>query len=97
MKNCNVVNAFLAGRTATSSNGNLSTDGNKLFSYNTCIAQHYPPYVVANSTKYSCTSSRHLYYVKKCAPLWTTKPVPRNAHSLLEYLQLLIDVNIDYI
>lgn len=40
--------------------------GNKLFSYNTCIAQHSEnnedkQTIIINKTKYSQTTSKHLY------------------------------------
>ena len=39
MKNLDVIRKFLSRIKASSSNGNLRSTGNKLFSYNTCIAE----------------------------------------------------------
>lgn len=61
MKNREVVEKFFNGECATGSN--LFSTGTKLFSYQTCIAQWYRPYLVINKTRYSVTTSKHLYYL----------------------------------
>ena len=54
-----VIQAFL--RKERLHSGNLLSDGNKLFSYNTIIAQWIEPYILRiNTTRYSNTTSRHL-------------------------------------
>lgn len=84
MKNSEVAKAFLEGKCASSNNMYSSSD--KLFSYSTCIAQHFEQEIIGNATKYSPTSSKHLSYIKCNVTLWTKKQVPRGASSLVEYL-----------
>jgi hypothetical protein len=58
MNNQSVINAFLCGKSAKSSNGNLRTDGNKLVSYYTAIAVRMGDTIVLNRTKYSVSTSK---------------------------------------
>lgn len=72
MKNLDVIRKFLSRIKASSSNGNLRSTGDKLFSYNTCIAEWpikkiiYNGEVVivcnyvltVNVTKYSTSTSK---------------------------------------
>ena len=46
------------GDPAKSSSGNLRSTGEKLFSYNTCIAEWVNDYLFVNLTKYSSSTSR---------------------------------------
>lgn len=62
MKNKEVCKEFIHHRAACGSN--LVSTGDKLFSYNTCIAQWYPHGVIYNETKYSPTTSRHQSYLR---------------------------------
>lgn len=71
MKNSEVVEAFLRKGMANNSTGSLHSTGTKLFSYATCIAEWEDKEwdndtLIINLTKYSNTSSRHLYYLKRC-------------------------------
>ena len=59
VRNREVIQAFL--RKERLHSGNLFSDGDKLFSYNTIIAKWIEPYVLRiNRTRYSNTTSRHL-------------------------------------
>lgn len=72
MKNINVIRKFLNRTKASSSNGNLRSTGDKLFSYNTCIAEWPSEKIIynweevtvcsyaltVNVTKYSTSTSR---------------------------------------
>lgn len=62
MKNKEVCKEFICHRVASGSN--LVSTGDKLFSYNTCIAQWHSNGVIYNETKYSSTTSRHQSYLK---------------------------------
>ena len=62
MKNKEVYKEFINRRAACGSN--LVSTGDKLFSYNTCIAQWHPHGVIYNETKYSPTTSRHQSYLR---------------------------------
>ena len=67
MTNQQVINAFVCGKSAKSSNGNLwvSWDKKRLFNYGTCIAQRLSDGTfVVNSTKYSITTSKIQTYVR---------------------------------
>ena len=58
MKNIEVIKCFMKGYPAKSSSGNLRSTGEKLFSYNTCIAEWVNDYLFVNLTKYSSSTSR---------------------------------------
>ena len=84
MRNKEVAEAFLLNRTAAANT--LWCVKGSLFSYTTCIAQLDDRGIIGNATKYSTTTSRHLGYIRDKVTIWTTKPVPRGAADLLEYL-----------
>jgi hypothetical protein len=59
MNNQSVINAFVCGKSAKSSNGNLKSLGNRLVSYYTTIAQRLDNgTIVLNNTKYSVSTSK---------------------------------------
>lgn len=59
MNNQSVINAFVCGKSAKSSNGNLKSFGDKLVSYYTTIAQRLDNgTIVLNRTKYSVSTSK---------------------------------------
>ena len=72
MKNIDVIRKFFRRAKASSSNGNLRSTGDRLFSYNTCIAEWSSYHIaydgetaticsyalVVNTTKYSKSTSR---------------------------------------
>ena len=59
MNNQSVINAFVCGKSAKSSNGNLRSYGNKLVSYYTTIAQRLDNgTIVLNRTRYSVSTSK---------------------------------------
>ena len=85
LKNKEVAEAFYMRKSA--SNRNMTSTGDKLFSYHTCIAQDMSDYgVIGNSTKYSKTTSTHLNYIRKYVTVWTTREVPRGTQSLTNYI-----------
>lgn len=61
MRNKEVVEQFVNYRIASSGNGNLTSTGDRLYSYATCIAEWvaYPHKIIVNATKYSTTTSCH--------------------------------------
>lgn len=65
MRNSEVVATFLNKKTAVNWGGSLSSTGTKLFSYATCIAEWDNDSLIVNLTRYSNTSSKHLYYLKR--------------------------------
>lgn len=58
MKNIEVIKAFLNLSEGNSHNKNLISIGDRLFSYNTCIAEWTDDYLLINVTKYSQSTSR---------------------------------------
>lgn len=65
MTNLQVVNSFLNGQSNRSKTGALWTNGQKLWSYYTVIAEWHNGVVVVNSTHYSMTTSaKHLSPLK---------------------------------
>lgn len=79
------INAFIYGTPAKSSN--LISDGEKLWSYNTVIAQYINGNIVVNVTKYSCTTTKRQNQVLRAAcNARTVEGVPMNTFSLVSYL-----------
>lgn len=73
MKNKEVCKEFIRRRVASGSN--LVSTGDKLFSYNTCIAQFNGHALILNETKYSVTTSKHQSYLRKTVTdsgIWAT-------------------------
>lgn len=70
---------------------NLSTDGVKLYSYRTCIAEWIKGKCVVNMTRYSTTSSHHrnlaLRWLEKYPDVVVrlTEDIPIGIQSLKEY------------
>ena len=58
MRNIEVIKQFLNKSSGNSDTGNLISDGVKLFSYNTCIAEWTDSLLLVNVTKYSKSTSR---------------------------------------
>lgn len=58
MRNIEVIKQFLNMSSGNSYTWNLISDGIKLFSYNTCIAEWTDDLVLFNVTKYSSSTSR---------------------------------------
>lgn len=66
MNNQSVINAFVCGKSAKSSNGNLKSFGNRLVSYYTIIAQRLDNgTIVLNRTKYSVSTSKLQTWTKR--------------------------------
>lgn len=85
MKNIDVIIKFLNRTKASSSNGNLRSTGDKLFSYNTCIAQWVDDLLYINMTQYSPTTSKHRNMIFSIYPVKTYTQVvnvPINSHNL---------------
>lgn len=88
MKNKEVCEAFLNRESAIGSN--LYSDGHKLFSYSTCIAEWEDYYnrLYVNSTKYSVTTSKHQSYLRRVlAKIWNIEikyviNIPRECTSI---------------
>jgi hypothetical protein len=62
ISNADLINAFISGRTAQ--NRSMRTDGTKLFSYLTCIAQKTSKGIILNVCKYSTTTSKQQTYTR---------------------------------
>ena len=90
MTNKEVARGFIRKLPLSSSNL-YSTEDGKLFSYNTCIAQHLYDEIIGNSTKYSVTTSKHLGYIKNYITIWTPSNVriPIGTRDLTPYLNTL--------
>lgn len=58
MRNIEVIKQFLNKSSGNSDTKNLISDGVRLFSYNTCIAEWTDDFVLFNVTKYSRSTSR---------------------------------------
>lgn len=64
ISNENLINAFLNGETAQ--NGSMRSNGTKLFSYATCIAERTNGKILLNVCKYSTTTSNHQGILRRC-------------------------------
>ena len=66
MDNQSVINAFVCGKCAKSSNGNLKSFGNRLVSYYTTIAQRLDNgTIVLNRSNYSVSTSKLQTWTKR--------------------------------
>ncbi len=84
--NAGVKKAFIEGQKARSSNGNISTDGERLYSYSTCIAEKLPDgSIFHNATYYSVTTSakHNNGYIGDIGLVCDN--VPRGTSSLKDY------------
>ena len=64
MRNKEVISKFVnfAESAATT---NVRSTGDKLFNYNTCIAQRHEGKIIVNVTRYSVTTSKMQYYLRR--------------------------------
>lgn len=83
MRNIDVVKNFL--NMVPASAYNLSSSGDRLFSYRTCIAEFDKKgRLWYNGTKYSNTTSRHQFYVRNLGNIFTEViDIPRNSKSII--------------
>lgn len=86
MRNVEVIKQFLNKSSGNSDTGNLISDGVKLFSYNTCIAEWADSLLLVNVTKYSRSTSRIqnmlIQELKSRYSQLTIDNVPINTHRL---------------
>lgn len=88
MSNQSVINAFMNGKCANSSNGNLRSNGDRLINYSTCIAQRLDNgKVLFNATKYSVSTSKIQRLIDKllCGKFVKLTSVPINTRYLERY------------
>lgn len=81
MKNKEVCKEFIHRRAAFGSH--LVSTGDKLFSYNTCIAQFNGHALILNETKYSVTTSKHQNYLRNAVTnsgIWATTYLTDNVN-----------------
>ena len=66
MKNSELISGFVTGLARDGQHTNsVSVNGNKLYSYATCIAERVDGKIVVNETKYSVTTSKHRSYLRR--------------------------------
>ena len=88
MRNIEVIKQFLNKSSGNSDTKNLISDGVRLFSYNTCIAEWTDDFMLFNVTKYSRSTSRiQSMILKELQKINTYKfifidNVPINTHRL---------------
>lgn len=87
-----VIKKFLEHKCAYNNHQTLTSTGDRLLSYKTCIAQWKGDTLIINTGKYSSTTSAHrnliIYYFTRMFPKGISQmlnDVPRNTSSLLEY------------
>lgn len=70
----------------------VSSDGDRIFSYSTCIGEWYFDKVILNTTKYSPTTSKHQSLLKNAIEAYGVDiryircKVPFGSLSLIKYL-----------
>lgn len=88
MTNIQVIQSFISKRIGNSLH--LYSDGRRLLSYNTCIAEYYNGSLIVNNTKYSRTTSRHkstlLEVMSTNIPVINVLNVPIGTQSLIQYI-----------
>jgi len=91
MSNKSVINAFLCGNSASSSNRNLRTYEGKLVSYYTVIAQRLSDgTILLNKTKYSVSTSKIQSWLYASVVGKKTKDVtnvPLGTYDLTRYVK----------
>ena len=90
MRNNEVIDNFLSQKKSylKNSTGSLRASFDKLYSYNTCIAQFKKDTLFVNMTKYSVTSSTHVNKVLNKAkslniPIFTVTGIVENSQKLI--------------
>ena len=84
MTNKQVGEKFLKGEKGKSLN--MTSTGDKLFSYYTVIVQWIDGKMVFNNTKYSKTTSKQTNWIKSYADTVTSEFVPIDTHDLRPYI-----------
>lgn len=64
MKNQEVISKFV-NFAESAATANVRSTGDKLFNYETCIAQHHGGKIIVNVTRYSSTTSKIQCYVRR--------------------------------
>lgn len=88
MKNVDVIKGFVNGGKVGKGNSVFSK-GDRLFSYDTIIAEKIDGKVYVNETKYSVTTSKAQYYLRCCLKGCGIKVeayVPIGTYSLTSYI-----------
>lgn len=92
MRNKEVIEAFLYhGAIARNSTGSLSSTGNCLYSYQTCIAEFDKGgRLWYNKTKYSNTTSHHQSLIRRLANIYReVDDIPRGKMHIVQSFDLL--------
>ena len=86
LSNQAVINAFVNGKEAR--NRNMHTDGRKLWSYYTVIAQRIESGFIMNNTKYSVSTSKVQTWTRATLRTYkTVENVPIGAYDLCKYFK----------
>lgn len=81
-----MINNFMTGATKGKASS-ICIEGDKLFNYNTVIAQRVDGAIVLNVTKYSMTTTKHQNVLRREMPhAITVSDIPRGAQDLSSYI-----------
>lgn len=80
-----VVREFVNGATKGKASS-LRIEGDKLFNYNTVIAQRINGVLVVNRTKYSMTTTKHQSRIARYGSAEINEGVPMGAQDLTRYM-----------
>ena len=68
MRTQDLIENFVSNRNFNGRTGSMTAQDGKLFSYNTCIAQHTKDgRLIVNNTRYSVTTSKQQGYLRAAA------------------------------
>ena len=68
MRHQDLIENFVCNRNYNGRTGSMTAQDGKLFSYNTCIAQHTKDgRLIINNTRYSVTTSKQQGYLRRAA------------------------------
>lgn len=96
LRNKEVIQAFLDVKGACNRSMSIQSTGLKLYSYQTCIAQHLEDgSLIVNVTKYTTTTSHHQGILRKLLdksqPIYYVDNIPINTGNLLQYANITKD------
>lgn len=89
MKNQDVIKAFV-NHSESAHTLNVRSMGDKLFNYDTCLAQRYNGGIILNVTRYSVSTSKVQLYLKhelEGYQVTEVSGVPMGAHDLVKYIK----------
>lgn len=89
MRNQEVISKFV-NFAESAATANVRSNGDKLFNYETCIAQRHEGKIIVNVTRYSATTSKMQNYLRRELSDYDVievTSVPRGTCNLVPYIK----------